>query len=163
MAAKTDQLQIRVTREQKSALRRLARRAGMDLSSYVLARALPPATDRWRQLLERLADPEERSYALAAINDLLASLGATELATTVAATDLSGLSPDLRNHLAAMVEHVAHRHGIEPPGWTREVEPSDTPRFATPLRNLRLYLLRSTPVAFKRRNIFVDATVGERV
>ncbi len=69
--AKSHQLQIRVSAGQKAALRRQARRAGLDMSTYVLARALPA--------------------------------------------------------------------------------------------RLRTYLLRSSPVAFKRRNLFVDATVGDRV
>jgi hypothetical protein len=43
------------------------------------------------------------------------------------------------------------------------VPPLDEPHFATPLRGLRLHLLRASPVAFKRRNIFVDSSVGDRV
>jgi len=37
------------------------------------------------------------------------------------------------------------------------------PWFAVPFPSLRPYLLRVSPVAFKRRNIFIDSTVGDRV
>jgi hypothetical protein len=53
--------------------------------------------------------------------------------------------------------------GVTPPTWAGSVEPLDRPHFATPLRSLRLHLLRASPVPFKRRNIFVDSSVGARV
>jgi hypothetical protein len=37
------------------------------------------------------------------------------------------------------------------------------PSFATEPPGLRLHLLRSAPVAFMRRNLFVDASIGDRV
>jgi hypothetical protein len=45
----------------------------------------------------------------------------------------------------------------------REVAPLEEPHFGAPLQSLRLHLLAASPVAFKRRNIFVDAAVGDRV
>jgi hypothetical protein len=36
------------------------------------------------------------------------------------------------------------------------------PFFATRLKSLRPHLLRTTPVAFRRRNIFADSTIGAR-
>lgn len=62
-----------------------------------------------------------------------------------------------------MIEHAAHQKGEAPPDWVHEVEPLDRPWFAVPFTRLRPYLLRAAPVAFKRRNLFVDATVGDRV
>lgn len=58
---------------------------------------------------------------------------------------------------------MARANGVQAPDWTRDVVPLDKPYFATPLRSLRSYLLRVSPVAFKRHNLFVDATVGRRV
>jgi hypothetical protein len=53
---------------------------------------------------------------------------------------------------------------VPPPAWVRDVEPMETePRFATPLAGLRLHLLRTAPVPFKRRNIFIDSSIGDRV
>jgi hypothetical protein len=43
------------------------------------------------------------------------------------------------------------------------VEPLERPWFAVPFASLRPHLLSAAPIAFKRRNLFVDATVGDRV
>ncbi|HTY49830.1 MAG TPA: hypothetical protein VMB48_09070 [Steroidobacteraceae bacterium] len=37
------------------------------------------------------------------------------------------------------------------------------PAFGSELRSLRLHLLTQSPPAFRCRNIFIDASVGERV
>jgi hypothetical protein len=166
MASKSSQLQIRVTREQKEALKRLAHRAGQDVSAYVLARALPESRLRFDALLDALRDPDqqrERGYVLAELNDLLTGLSSGELSSAVEHADLAGLSPYLQNYVAAMVELAAHRREARPPAWVRDVEPLETPHFVTPLKGLRLYLLRTAPVPFKRRNLFVDSSIGDRV
>jgi hypothetical protein len=41
--------------------------------------------------------------------------------------------------------------------------PLAEPYFATSLKSLREHLLVAAPIPFKRRNIFVDASVGARV
>jgi hypothetical protein len=161
--AKTKQLQIRVTPEQKSALARLARRAGQDVSSFVLSRALPSAVLRFGEILSEVGDPDRWRFALAALNDLLTGLAPRELVEVTGSADVGGLSPYLQNYVAAMVELAAHRQGVAPPDWVREVRPLDEPHFATPLAGLRLHLLRASPVPFRRRNIFIDSSVGDRV
>jgi hypothetical protein len=77
--------------------------------------------------------------------------------------DLRGLSPYVQNYVAAMVELAAHQKGVASPGWVREVPPLDEPHFATALGGLRLHLLQVSPVPFKRRNIFIDSSLGGRV
>lgn len=163
MSRKTHQLQIRVTTEEKEAIRRQARQAGLDVSAYVLARALPPAAARWRELLAELRREARPRFVLAALNDFLASLGPAEIAEAVADADLTEVPPWLQNYLAAMVEHACHLRDVPPPSWVRRIEPLDEPYFAAPLASLRPHLLRASPVAFKRRNLFVDATIGDRV
>lgn len=164
MAGRSTQLQIRVTPAQKRALKQLSRRAGQDMSAYVLARALPDAPLRFARLLAALRDDARPGFALAELNDLLTGLPSGELAIAVEHADLSGLTPYLRNYVAAMVELASHRRDVPPPAWVREVEPLKTePHFATPLAGLRLHLLRSSPVPFKRRNIFIDSSLGDRV
>jgi hypothetical protein len=81
----------------------------------------------------------------------------------VASADLGGVPPWLANYVAALVEQAASRAGIAPPPWVREIEPLVEPRFATPLASLREHLLRASPVPFKRRGLFVDAALGDRV
>lgn len=159
---KSEQLQIRLTPAQKAALRRLARRAGQDVSQYVLAKLLPDASRRFGDILGRLAEETDERYALADLNDLLAGLAADELGS-LPGEGLGRLPPATRCRVAAMVEQACVRAGAEPPAWTPDEPPLDAPAFAVPLRSLRLHLLKSSPVAFRRRNIFVDASVGDRV
>jgi hypothetical protein len=161
--AKTQQLQIRVTPEQKSALARLARRAGQDVSSFVLSRALPSAVLSFGEILSELGDPDRWRFALAELNDLLTELAPRDFAEVTGDADLEGLSPYLQNYVAAMVELAAHQEGVAPPDWVRDVRPLEEPHFATPLEGLRLHLLWASPVPFRRRNIFIDSGVGDRV
>lgn len=163
MAGRSSQLQIRITPEQKEVLKRLSCRAGQDMSTYVLSRVLPDARLRFARLLEALRD-DQSGFALAELNDLLSGLTSGELCGAVEHADLTGLTPYFRNYVAAMVELAAHRQDVPPPAWVRDVEPMETePRFATPLAGLRLHLLRTAPVPFKRRNIFIDSSIGDRV
>jgi uncharacterized protein (DUF1778 family) len=163
MGTRSAQLQIRVTPQDKRTLKRLARAAGQDLSSYVLSRALPANRLRFEEILRALAEQEDHRYALAELNDLLTALAPVEISDAVADSDLTGLSPLLSNYVAAMVEQASHLKGVPPPTWAKRVQPLDEPYFAAPLKSLRLHLLASSPVPFKRRNIFVDAALGARV
>ena len=160
---KTRQLQIRVTPEQKSTLARLARRAGQDDSSFVLARALPSMAVRFGEILSALGEADRQRFALAELSDLLVELAPRELAVVTGHAEPRGLSPYLQNYVAAMVELAAHQKRVAPPAWVREVPPLEEPRFATPLEGLRLHLLGVSPVPFKRRNLFIDSSVGDRV
>lgn len=163
MGAKTQLLQVRVTAAQKEALRRAARDAGLDVSSFVLARVLPVAKIRFRELVEALRRDQDRPFLLAELNDLLASLTATAFVDAVSDADLRAHGALTANYIAAMIEHTAARLQVDPPAWTRHVEVLELPYFASDLRSLRPWLLAASPVAFKRRNLFVDSTVGDRV
>lgn len=160
---KTEQLQIRVTATEKAALKRLARRAGQDMSSYVLSRALPKPRLRFQELVKAVAHDHERRYALAELNDLLTGLTSGELADAIGEAPSLPRSPYWSNYVAAMVGQAAHQKHIPAPKWLAEIEPLPEPRFAAPLASLRLHLLRVSPVPFRRRNIFVDSAVGDRV
>lgn len=161
--AKSHQLQIRVSAGQKAALRRQASRAGMDMSTYVLARALPASAGKVADLVAALADVDSPRFPLAELNDVLTGLAASAYLEAVEGVDVGHLSPYLQNYVAAMVEQAALQKGVPAPAWVRDVEPLEAPAFAVPFPRLRPYLLRSSPVAFKRRNLFVDATIGDRV
>lgn len=159
---KTSQLQIRISPKEKARLKRLARSAGQDISAYVLERVFPPSADRFGAILGQLAVGGDHRYALAELHDFLADLTPAGFADAVA-RPTPELPPFLMNYIAAMVEHAATAKGVPAPAWTRDVVPLDEPVFGADLESLRMHLLRSAPVAFKRRNIFVDATVGARV
>jgi hypothetical protein len=75
----------------------------------------------------------------------------------------SGLAPYHANYVAAMVEYACARRGVAPPAWTGAIPPLVEPVFGSALTSLRLYLLTHSPAPFRRRNIFIDATVGDRV
>lgn len=163
MPAKTQQLQIRVTPQQKAALKRQARAAGCDLSTFVLSRLAPAAPQRFAEIVRALRSDADQRFALAELNDFLRACPRMEFAEAVAVAAVDGLTEYLQNYVAAMVEEAAEQKQVAPPAWVRDVVPLDAPRFVTPLKTLRLHLLRSAPVPFKRRNIFVDAGVGARV
>lgn len=162
MTTKTQQLQIRVTPGQKAALQRQAADAGHDLSSYVLARLIPNRRNEFVELLVAL-DAGERRFVLAAINDFLTDCPPVLFGDAVAEAPIAHLGSYLQNYLAAMVEQAATLKGVAPPEWTRRIPPLAEPHFITPMTSLRLHLLRSAPVPFKRRNIFVDSAIGARV
>jgi uncharacterized protein (DUF1778 family) len=160
---KTDQLQLRVSREMKAAIQRAARRAGMDMSSYVLSRVLPPHERQVQELLRVLKDDGSQPLVLAELNDLLTRLGPEELRMAVAAAPPRSLSAELSNYWAAMVEHACARRSIPAPAWTHSVAPLEQPMFGSSLESLRLHLLAHSPPAFRRRNIFIDTTIGGQV
>lgn len=160
--AKSGQIQIRVSPAQKAAIRRAARLAGLDMSAYVLARLLPAASRRFQELTAACADDRHGRFALAELNSWLASLGAGELVEAVV-TPPARLTPYLANYIAAMTEVACAQNRVPPPAWAAAIPPLAEPAFGTTLLSLRLYLLTHSPAPFRRRNIFIDASVGSRV
>jgi uncharacterized protein (DUF1778 family) len=160
---KTAQLQIRLSPAQKALIKRRAAAAGLDVSGYVLSKVAPDSAERFERALSGLQDPATRRFALADLSDLLDELSATEFEPAVSGGMPQGLSPLLQNLVAAMVEHAAARKRTPAPLWARDVLPLESPWFATDLIKLRAHLLRASPAAFRRRNLFVDSTVGDRV
>jgi uncharacterized protein (DUF1778 family) len=164
MKNKDQFLQIRVTPAQKAATRARAAQADMEMSSYVLAQLIPAPRKRFDEIVASLAaDPARCRFALAALNDFLTEASATEFVGAVSAPPTHALDAYLANYTAAMVETAAHRFGVTAPAWTETVPPLREPAFGSELPKLRLHLLLKSPPAFRRRNIFVDATIGSRV
>jgi uncharacterized protein (DUF1778 family) len=162
IATKSGQIQIRVSPTQKAAIRRAARRAGMDLSAYVLARVLPAPAGRFQDLTKACADSHDERFALEELNSWLASLGAGELQEAVLSPPLA-MTPQTANYVAAMVEYACAKKGVAAPSWVNAIAPLAEPVFGSTLMSLRLYLLTHSPAPFRRRNIFIDASIGSRV
>lgn len=160
---KTQQLQIRVSRAQKLAIQRQAERAGMTMSEWMLQAALPTPQRVFQGLVEALATSERKSLVFADLLDALDAMTPEELATAVSEPPAVPLDRYWLNYLAATVELAASRKGVRPASWTREVAPLDEPVFGSSLTSLRMHLLVRSPPAFARRNIFIDASVGDRV
>lgn len=156
-------LQIRVSLSEKAAIRRAAEHAGMDMSAYVLSRALPSPAVALQSCIEDCTGPAPPSFGLAALNSLLSSWAAAELRDAIAAPPTAALTPFLSNYIAAMIEQACERRSVRVPGWVRAIVPLQEPAFGSTLRSLRLHLLTHSPPPFRRRNIFIDSTVGDRV
>jgi hypothetical protein len=162
MRTRSSFVQLRVTPHEKAALRQLSRAAGQDLTSYVLSRALPANRLRFQEIVDALAAGSQQRYALAELNDFLTGLAPMEFLDAVE-VDLPDLGPFHSNYVAAMVEQAAHLKGLPPPAWTSAIAPLEQPYFGSRLRSHRLHLLRASPVPFRRRNLFIDASIGARV
>lgn len=160
---KTAQLQIRISPEQKALLRRRAALAGQSVSAYVLGRVAPSAAVRMESVLSEVWRTEGGSFSFADLSDLLTYLSPSEFSQATATGLPAGLSSRIQNQVAAMVEHAASKKGVEAPAWTANVLPLESPWFASDLLSLRAHLLRASPAAFRRRNLFIDSTVGDRV
>ena len=160
---KTSQLQIRVTARQKAAIRRAAKRARVGMSTWVLQKLMPDENEEFKDIVRQLANEGSPSIALAHLSDYLSELGSGDFPRAVVELPRCELSDLLENLVAAMVEYTALRVGRGAPSWTREIEPLAEPYFASALESLRFHLLTCSPPVYRRRNLFVDATVGDRV
>jgi hypothetical protein len=159
---KTAQLQIRVSPEQKRKLKQLARAASMDVSTWVLRQILPEEADRFQQLAANLATGTTK-FGLAELADFLRTLPAGAFQRAVAQRPRARLDADTLNYLAGAIELAASRRGQAPPPWTSEVPIAETPSFGSTLSSVRLHLLTRSPVALRRRNQFMDASMDDRV
>jgi hypothetical protein len=121
--------------------------------------------DVFRDLTAKLAalgqsGDSKPAYLLAELNDLLTgSEGPRIEALPAPRID----DPYLANYVAAMVELAAHLRGGRPPVWTSDIPALSYPVFAAPWMSLRAHLLLESPVPFRRRNIFIDSSIGARV
>lgn len=162
--AKSAQLQIRVTPEQKQRIKEKADRSGEDVSQWVLRKLLPAGADELQSMVDTLSsNPKIRPYTLADLHDYLVSQDSNQLGQAFELLDCSALEPLESNYVAAMIETACTNRNIAPPSWLSSITPLAEPWFATRLHSLRVYLLTASPPAFRRRNLFVDSTLGARV
>jgi len=161
--SKTSQLQVRVSAAEKARIRRAAKHAGMGMSEWVLSKVLPQAQAEFQEIVQRLRAATRPSFVFAELNDFLTLRTREELVSALAVAPTTKLSPYLSNYVAAMVELSAHKRGFPIPQWIHDVPALDSPSFGVEYTSLRLHLLLESPPPFRRRNIFIDASIGERV
>ncbi len=162
--SKNRQLQIRISAEDKARIQERAANAGMDVSNWVLNLVLPPVEREFQALcMELVTRSNQRSYIFAELHDLLGGLNGEEFKRAVEHSPETRLPAFEAGYLAAMIEHAAMSKRVLPPGWTRAVPALERPWFASSLKSLRLHLLTNSPAPFRRRNLFVDSSVGQRV
>ena len=159
---KTAQLQIRVSSSEKAIIERAAKRANMDMSGYVLSQLISIPAMRFQECASAVAGPKA-AFGLAELNSLLTDLSSVELKSAVASPPAVALSPLMANYVAAMVELACARRNTFVPPWTRAIVPLEDPWFASASLSLRRHLLIASPAPFRRRNLFVDASLGSRV
>lgn len=135
----------------------------MDMSSYVLSRVLSAPAAQFARCVEACKDAEKVSFALAELNSFLSGASASELHDAIAVAPTARLTPYLANYIAAMVEYACQKRGVAVPAWLRTIEPLTEPTFESALPSLRLHLLTHSPPSFRRRNIFIDSSLGDRV
>ena len=161
---KSAQLQIRVSPDQKHRIKAKAYQAGEDVSQWVLRRLLPECADELQSMIDSLGQsPRLRSQVLAELHDYLVSSDSAQLGQAFNTMDLSGLAPFESNYVAAMIETACNNRNIAPPTWLGNIAPLADPWFATKLQSLRVYLLTASPPPFRRRNLYIDSTLGARV
>ncbi|MCB9747059.1 MAG: DUF1778 domain-containing protein [Candidatus Omnitrophica bacterium] len=161
---KTLYLQIRVSPKQKRLIRQASQQENTSISEWVLRKVLPDQASFFQSLVKELArTSQNQSYVWARMNDFLVSLSKEEFSIALENPVNAKLSAYTANYLAAMVEYAAAQKELPPPLWVNEIEPLTKAYFGSPLQSLRLHLLLSSPVVFRRRNIFIDATIGDRV
>ncbi|ABS77367.1 DUF1778 domain-containing protein [Coxiella burnetii] len=162
-ATKLLQLQIRVSPDEKAAIQRAAKHAGMGMSEWILSHILSTGAQRFHQLLGQLKRDKDKRYLLSELHDLFHTATRKEFEQMVANPPGVRLLPYWENYVAAMIEYTANQKGTSPPAWVREIKPLSQPVFGTDLMSLRLYLLTHSPPPFRYRNIFIDSTVGKCV
>jgi hypothetical protein len=163
---KTEQLQIRVSPQEKEAIRKKAKLANLDMSEWILAQLLPAQSNTFQMLIRNLSacvNEKDRYYAFAEINDFLCGLDSGDLSQAVGDIEGSSLRDFERNYLAAMVELACHRRKVEPPDWVFAATGLPQPHFGSSMLSLRLHLLANSPAPFRKRNIYIDSSVGDRV
>ena len=133
------------------------------MSSFVPSRVLSAPTLRFAECVEACRDAGVASYGLAELNTFLSGLSRSELSLAITAAPTAKLTPYIANYVAAMVEYACQKRHVSLPAWVRSVEPLSEPVFASALQSLRLHLLTNSPPPFRRRNIFIDSSLGDRV
>lgn len=136
--AKTEQLQLRVSAEQKARFKALAASSGEDVSHWILRKLLPAESETFQQLVDQLKSaPPGHSLTLGELNGFLTALTASKLESAIPSPDLAGLSDFHANYVAAMVEYACARKRIPLPDWANKIAPLDAPWYASELKSLR--------------------------
>jgi hypothetical protein len=115
--------------------------------------------EEFRNIVARLGKVNS-AFVLAELNDLLTAADANQF-RLLAYPEVQDAY--FANYVAAMVELAAHRRGVHPPAWTSDITPLPEPVFAVSWPSLRAHLLLESPVPFRRRNIFIDSSIGARL
>ena len=160
---KTDYIQIRINKKEKAKFVKLAELDNMSLSNWILNKLkIDISPVEIKIIYGQIAIASDSSYALAFLNDSLMKVPKHTW------SDLVSIKPENLNfenlcYVASMIEHAAEIRELNTPLWVNDIGALQTPYFVSTFKNLRLYLLINSPVSFRKRNIFIDASIGDRV
>ncbi len=160
---KEEQVQIRISKQDKDRLRVFAKNKNMELSSFILESVIPSLFKKFQELLSDLKRSKYPKIKLAEINDFLCALNSRDLKAAVANRFEVQLDDYYTNYVAAMIEVACDQKDIAIPVWTQEIAGLDNPVFGSSLKSIRLHLLANALIPFKARNIFIDSSIGDRV
>ena len=163
---KTNFLQIRVTPNEKAIIERQAEARNQGVSQWILSQLIAKPLREFEDLMTSLENSGEvlsQRLIFAAVHDFLMNLGAGNFSRVFENNPLSKLDSEKANVVAAMIETFAHQKNLTPPSWLAAIAPLAKPKFFTQLESLRTYSLIHSPPIFRRRNLFVDGTLGDRV
>ncbi len=157
---KSTHIQIRISPEQKNKIAKAASRKGVGMTTWVLEKLFPELSEKLEELIQELAKSKNSSFVFAEINDFLSALSSRELSQALENLNLEKLEVFEQNYLAAMIELACEKKSIACPEIT--TAELSSPWFATELESLKLYLLLNSPAPFRKRNIFIDSSIGDR-
>jgi hypothetical protein len=128
----------------------------------------PPPDERFTQTLagvaERVRAGEDLRFAVRELLDEFAVRGRDELRLRALADEPARVDPHVDAYLGALAEHLARTHGLEIPAWALTPERTlDHMWFPGVARGFRPTALRESPVAFRRRGIFIARGALTRV
>ena len=128
-----------------------------------MKRSLKLESQVFNELIENWHSSTFSNNGLAEINRFLTRLEKSDFPLAVALAPQFDIPAIQLNYLAAMIETAADQKNSLPPSWVAEVEPLFEPFFVSNLKSILPHLLLNTPVAFRKRNIFIDSTIGNQV
>jgi hypothetical protein len=130
--------------------------------------AHPPPDERFTQTVagvgERVRDGEDLRFAVRELLDEFALRGRDDLRAAALVEEPRTLDPRVDAYLGALAEHLARTCGLPVPGWAlTESRMLDHMWFPGVAPGFRPTALRESPVAFRRRGIFIARGALSRV
>lgn len=128
----------------------------------------PPADERFTQTVagvaERVRGGEDLRFAVRELLDEFAWRGRDDLRVQALAEEPGRVDQHVDAYLGALAEHLARTCGLSIPRWAlSETRTLDHMWFPGVARGFRPTALRESPVAFRRRGIFIARGALSRV
>lgn len=128
----------------------------------------PPADERFTQTVatvaERVHAGEDLRFAVRELLDEFSMRSRDALRERALADEPRTVDPHVDAYLGALAEHLARTHGLDVPSWTLQQRRTlDHMWFPGVSPGFRPTALRESPVAFRRRGIFIAAGALTRV